>query len=215
MKRELDLEEWPRKDHFEFFRSFDEPFFGVCVDVDCTNAYVQCKEKDQSFFLFYLHKALLAANAVKPFRLRIEGDTVCVHDEVNASPTINRPDGTFGYAYMEYHEKWERFLEVGKSEIDRVRAENGLTPATSGENVIHFSSLPWLDFSSLSHARHFGFEDSCPKISFGKITEDADGRRSMPVSIHVHHALADGRHVGTFVEKFQKHLTEATLESPR
>mgnify|MGYP006273782795 CR=1 FL=1 len=207
MKQRLDLGTWPRTNHFEFFRTFDEPFFGVCVDVDCTRAYAHCKSEAQSFFLFYLHKALAAANAVEPFRLRIEDGDVYVHDRVHASPTIERPDGTFGYAYIEYHEDWSQFATAATEEIERVRAGTELAPATAGENVLHVTALPWLDFTALSHARHFGFEDSSPKISFGKMTEsDDDGTRSMPVSIHVHHALVDGRHVGDFVDAFQARM---------
>jgi len=209
MKQKLDLDEWPRASHFEFFRGFDEPFFGVCVDVDCTNAYARCKQEDWSFFLFYLHNALVAANAIEPFRLRIEDEAVYVHDQVHASPTIDRPNGTFGYAYIEYHERWSQFAAAGQAEIKRVRASDALTPATAGENVIHVTALPWLDFNAISHARHFGFEDSSPKIAFGKMTEAADGTRSMPVSVHVHHALVDGRHVGAFVDAFQARLGEA------
>jgi chloramphenicol O-acetyltransferase type A len=74
-------------------------------------------------------------------------------------------------------------------------------PAISGENLIHYSAIPWLDFTSISHARSFSFPDSCPKISFGKMTE-IDGQKSMSVSIHVHHALVDGYHVGLYVDRF-------------
>jgi len=55
----------------------------------------------------------------------------------------------------------------------------------------------------LSHARSFSFPDSIPKISFGKMTE-LDGVKTMPVSVHVHHGLMDGFHVGQFVDKFQQ-----------
>jgi chloramphenicol O-acetyltransferase type A len=72
--------------------------------------------------------------------------------------------------------------------------------------------LPWFDFTSISHARDFSHEDSAPRITFGKITE-ADGRFTMPVSIHVHHALADGLHVAQFVEKFQCCLDSPNLRS--
>jgi chloramphenicol O-acetyltransferase type A len=65
--------------------------------------------------------------------------------------------------------------------------------------------LPWLNFTSLSHARAFSFKDCIPKISFGKMTEQ-NGVKTMPVSIHVHHAIADGSDVGLFVEKFQEIL---------
>ena len=65
--------------------------------------------------------------------------------------------------------------------------------------------LPWFDFTSISHARDFSQADSAPRITFGKITE-AGGRCTMPVSIHAHHALADGLHVAQFVDKFQHSL---------
>jgi len=88
-----------------------------------------------------------------------------------------------------------------------VKDSQELFPALSGENVIHFSSLPWLDFTSVSHARSFSFQDSCPKISMGKMTERS-GKRTMPLSIHVHHALMDGQDVARFVELFQELMDE-------
>lgn len=92
-------------------------------------------------------------------------------------------------------------------EIESVQNITNLLPAISGENVIHFSSLPWLEFSSISHARNYADPDSCPKISFGKMTEIND-KKLMPVSIHGHHALMDGYHVSEFVERLQNILNE-------
>lgn len=205
MKKPLDLNKWSRKEHFKFFKQFEEPFFGVTVDISCTTAYKKCKETNISFFLYYLHKALIAANRVEPFRYRIENDKVYTYDKVHASPTINRPDGTFGFAYIDYYQDFKKFKTQAKKEIDHVQNTQGLEPAVSGENVIHFSSLPWIDFTSISHARSFSHADSCPKISFGKMTEEND-IKTMPVSVHVHHALMDGYHVGQFIDKFQKQM---------
>jgi chloramphenicol O-acetyltransferase type A len=205
MYKILDIEKWSRKDHFLFFNKFEEPFFGVTVRVDCTQAYQNAKTTGSSFFLYYLHAALKAANSLEPFRFRINDGKVLLYDKINASPTINRENGTFGFSYMDYFEDFKEFEKYAKIEIERVRNSNGLDPAGSGENVIHFSSLPWIDFSAISHARSYSFPDSCPKISFGKVTESS-GIKSMPVSIHVHHALMDGIHVGQFIELFQKLL---------
>ena len=202
MKQKLALENWPRKDHFKFFSQFEEPFFGVCVEVDCSKAYQKAKQKQQSFFLTYLHASLMAVNAIESFKYRISDDEVWIYDQVNASPTINRPDGTFGFAYMDYFEEFEKFYTAAEDEILRVQNSSGLIPAVSGQNVIHYSSLPWLNFTAISHARSFSFKDSCPKISFGKLSES----KQIPVSIHVHHALMDGFHVGQFVEAFQEIL---------
>jgi chloramphenicol O-acetyltransferase type A len=143
MKNVLDISNWVRKDHFHFFRQFEEPFFGVTVHMDCTHGYAACKQNGVSFFLYYLHASLTAANNTEPFKYRVNGDEVFVYDFVNASPTINRPDGTFGFAYMDYKENFGEFAQEAQAEIDKVRNSKGLIPAVSGENVIHYSSIPW------------------------------------------------------------------------
>lgn len=207
MKTLINIENWNRKEHFLFFSKFDEPFFGVTVKIDCTIAYKKAKEKGISFFLYYLYRALKAANEIENFRYRIIENQPYNFATVNASPTINRPNGTFGFAYMDYFEEEKQFYEKALQEIENVKNTNNLLPAVSGENVIHFSAIPWLDFTSISHARSFSHPDSCPKISFGKMTEN-NGVKEMSVSIHVHHALMDGYHVGLFVEKFQALLND-------
>lgn len=207
MKQLITLDNWKRKDHFQFFSKFEEPFFGVTINIDCTLAYQQAKEKGNSFFLYYLYRALKSANAIENFRYRIIDKEVYLFDQINASATINRPDETFGFSYMDYDKNEELFYQNAKEEIVRVQQSKGLIPAGSGENVIHFSAVPWLDFTSLSHARSFTFPDSCPKISFGKVTEN-NGKKLMSVSIHAHHGLMDGFHIGLFAEKFQKLMNE-------
>jgi chloramphenicol O-acetyltransferase type A len=176
--------------------------------VDCTKAYYTSRELETSFFLYYLYQSLAAANETEPFRYRIEGDDVIVYDRVNASPTINRQDGTFGFAYMDYEPTFEAFVAKAKAEVDRVQNSRGLVPAMTSENVIHYSSIPWINFTSLSHARAYSYKDSIPKISFGQMTE-VNGNRVMPVSIHAHHALMDGYHVSQFIERFQHNLNQS------
>ncbi|WP_431158512.1 CatA-like O-acetyltransferase [Winogradskyella poriferorum] len=201
----IDISNWKRKDHFNFFSAFEEPFYGMTVKVDCTIAYQQAKKNNVSFFLYYLYRALKAANSIENFRYRIINNNVYLYDTINASPTVNKPDGTFGFSYMSFYEDENLFYDFAKQEIERVRMSSGLDPALSGENVIHFSAIPWVDFSSLSHARSFSHSDSCPKISFGKITEE-NSLKKMPVAVHAHHGLVDGYHIGLFIERFQELL---------
>ncbi|WP_224997126.1 chloramphenicol acetyltransferase [Cesiribacter sp. SM1] len=207
MKTLFNIEGWSRKEHYHFFSRFEEPFFGVTVTVDCTKAYHLVKEKKQSFFLYYLYRALKTANEIENFRYRIIDDKVYLFDQINASPTISRANNTFGFAYLDYHKEEPIFYEKALQEIDKVQKTNSLVTAAPSENVILVSALPWLNFSALSHARSFSFPDSSPKISFGKVTEK-QGQKTMPVSIHVHHGLMDGYHVGLFVDRFQELLNE-------
>ena len=204
-KHQINIEEWPRKDHYHFFRQFDNPFFGVTFEVDCTKGYHYCKTNGYSFFLWYLYQSLAAVNQTASLRLRIEGDKVYDYDRIDASPTILRPDGTFGFSYIPFERNFELFSANAKTIIKKVQSEKGLNPAVSGENVIHYSAVPWLKVTALEHASHSAFKDSCPKISFGKMTGPPQ-HLVMPVSLHAHHALVDGFHAGQFADLFQRLL---------
>ena len=41
--RPIDFEAWPRRDHFAFFRDYEQPFFNVCVDVDVGSLLATCR----------------------------------------------------------------------------------------------------------------------------------------------------------------------------
>lgn len=206
--KKVNIETWVRRDHFKLFSQFEEPFFGFVVNIDCIKAYALAKERASSFFLHYLYRALKAANQIEEFHYRILDSEVIVHEQVSVSTTINRPNGTFGFGYFDYHTDEKIFIENAQKAIREVQQTEGLIPSAAGGSEIHFSAIPWVDFTSLSHARSFTFPDSAPKISFGKVTERG-GIKKMPVSVHIHHGLADGYHIGQFVEKFQALMNES------
>jgi chloramphenicol O-acetyltransferase type A len=205
LKTLLDIENWNRKEHFSFFKQMEEPFFGATVNIDCTKAYETAKALNASFFIYYLHKTLVAVNTIETFRYRISDDKIFVYDQINGSATIGREDGTFGFSLIEYNADFTVFKKTAITEIERIQNTTGLFTRTfENDNVIHFSAMPWLNFTSLSHARSYTFPDSCPKISFGKMMVAENGKRTMSMSIHVHHGLMDGLHVGQFVDYFQE-----------
>jgi chloramphenicol O-acetyltransferase type A len=203
MKRELDISTWNRKEHFEFFCQFEEPFFGTTIQFDCTKAYAKSKELGVSFFAYYLHKTLAAVNKIENFRYRIHEGKVFIYDKINVSSTIFREDKTFGFSEIEYDENLTAFIENYDNEATRVKNTTGLFTREYNENIVHFSALPWVNFTSISHSRSFTFPDSCPKFSFGKMTSEND-KKFMSMSVHVHHGLVDGYHLGLFFEEFER-----------
>jgi chloramphenicol O-acetyltransferase type A len=208
MNQKIDLENWNRKEHFLFFKQMEEPFFGLTITIDCTKAYQKSKKLGFSFFSYYLHKTLIAVNKTENFRYRILNDEVVVFDKIDASATIMRDDKTFGFSLIEYNENFDVFAQNCSAEIARIQTTTGLfTREFAHDNLIHFSALPWVNFTSFSHARGFNYPDSCPKISFGKMM-DNNGKLEMSMSIHVHHGLVDGYHVGQFLELFQEIMNE-------
>ena len=205
----LDTTAWPRRDAFEFFRSFDKPWFNVCTRVDVARLKQAVADRGRGgLTLAYHFLALRLANAVEPFRYRLDGHRVLVHPVVHGSTTVLRENGSFGFAYLDYLPDFDTFAARGAAAIARARAGEKLLELRLEDTAkVHCTTLPWLHFSSFSHARHAGPDLSVPKLAFGRI--DVDGARAwMPLSVEVHHALMDGLHVGQFVQAFEAALID-------
>jgi chloramphenicol O-acetyltransferase type A len=207
MKQKIDYSQWKRKEHFEFFNAFDDPFFGIVTEVDITEGYKLAKKKVYSIFLYYLHCSLKAVNLTESFKYRIIDGEIYYFDPIHASPTIDREDGTFGFSFMEYKEAFSTFSNLAREEIEAVKHSTGLRLNDNNKrpDVIHYSVVPWFSFTSLSHPRNFDNDESIPKITFGKYYR-AGNSYFLPVSIHAHHGLMDGYHVGEYLERFQEYL---------
>lgn len=213
MPRVLDLASWPRRPHYEFFRGFEQPFWNVCFEADVTRLVELCRGPGApSFFLASLHLSLTAVNAVENLRYRLRAGGVVEHEVVHGGSTVLRPDQTFAFAYFDYQPQFSAFAAAGRRVLDAAReGPPRLEPRPERDDMIHYSVLPWLSFTSFQHARHPRPDDSVPKVVFGRYAKK-EGRQRMPVSIEVHHALVDGFHVGRFAERFQGLLDAPALE---
>jgi chloramphenicol O-acetyltransferase type A len=213
--RFLDLERWPRRATFEFFRGYDNPYFNICAPLEAGPLvdFVRATP-GTSFFLAYLYLSLRTANEIEPFRYRLSGGQVLVHDRIHAGTTIPIDEDRFDFAYLDYDDDFGRFHAAAKEAMARARASGGRMEARDDRtDLIHYSAVPWASFTSISHARNWRREDSVPKIVFGKVSEQ-NGQRFMPVSVEVHHALMDGLHVGRYLERLQQSfLAPAALSS--
>ncbi|WP_326983566.1 chloramphenicol acetyltransferase [Chryseobacterium sp. MYb264] len=203
----IDLENWNRKEHFEFFSKMKSPYFGFTTEVDCTIAYEKAKESGKSFFAYYLHKSMIAINSVEELRLRMVDDQIILFDEVHCGSTIGREDGTFGFSFFHYSENFETFNEGLQNQIKIVQNSTGLGISNDvlPINHIRHTTIPWSSFTTVLHPTNFDPKECIPKIAFGKFTVK-DGKKMMPVSIEAHHGLADGLHLAKYFEAFQREL---------
>ena len=211
MTRYLDTDHWARRATFEHFRAFDNPFFNICVHLDVAplRSALAARPQGGGLGLACYFVALTLANRFEPFRLRLEGGRVRVLDRVDGSTTVLRPDGeSFGFADVDHDADFDRFCTRARVSIAAARiGTERFDPRPDDQSRLHFTTLPWVHFSSFSHARNWGREDSVPKFAFGRA--QAEGTHAwMPMSVEVHHALMDGVHVGRFVEAFEASLAD-------
>ena len=213
MAHELDLSTWPRRGAFEFFRGFAKPHFSVCTRVDVTALKPALAQLGLGSITLACHFiALHLANRVEPFRYRLQQGRVKVLDAVHGSTTVLRPDQSFGFAYLQHAPTFAAFVAQGAAALDAARSgAQDFSPRVDDDALIHFTTLPWMHFTSFSHARDGAFEDAIPKIAFGRIDAEGSGplaRRWMPLSLEVHHALMDGLHAGQFVQGFEAAMAQ-------
>ncbi|MCG8605680.1 chloramphenicol acetyltransferase [bacterium] len=205
MTEYLNLETWNRKKLFDFFRTYDNPFFNICAELEISKLLAFTKENQVSFFIASLFLSTKAANAIEPFRYRLRDDRILIHDIIHAGSTVLNDDETFGFCYFDWTPTFSHFELAAKQSLTEYRdTRNKLDPHDDRDNLIHYSVIPWISFRSFSHARRFGTTDSVPKIVFGKYFNDA-GAVKLPVSVEVHHSLMDGLHVGRFLQEFQEY----------
>jgi len=203
MPEYLDVEKWPRRQLFDFFIKYTNPYFNVCAQVDVTHLKEFVKKRGIKISLAVHYFALRVANEIEPFRYRLKDGKVLVYDVVHGGTTVLMPDETFVYAYFEYQRNFENFVKGMGTAVDEVRNGTGELKPTMRDDVIYHTTLPWIAFTSFAHARTPGRGDSIPRIVFGKFTSDND-RLLMPISVEVHHALMDGLHVGRFLSRFEE-----------
>ncbi len=169
------------------------------------------KEHQLSFFVVALYLSTKAANAVSPFRYRLRGEQVLVHDVIHAGSTVLQPNEAFTFCYFDYTTNFEEFHADAKRKLAQIAAgAQVFEPRETQDDLLHYSMIPWISFTSFAHARRLRSEDSVPKIVFGKYYE-GEGKIKMPVSVEVHHALLDGLHVGKFFALFENYLACPSL----
>jgi len=197
----IDLSTWKRRDHYLWFRKYEQPFFSLTVEVDVTATWnASRKPGSPSFFLSSVFLMLNAANDVEAFRLRLRPRGVWRHDRLAVGPTIMRRDETFGFVRLEHANTLEQFVAQGNKAIAATAVRTGLTsPKKTSDDIIFHSVLPWIRFTSFTNALP-GKGDSIPRVVFGQCLRER-GRMKMPVSVEVHHALVDGLDVARFVER--------------
>lgn len=207
----INIEKWPRRDLFRFYSKLDYPHFNVCADIDISRLHRQCRKSDISRFNGVLYGVSNAANAIEEFRLRIRGEEVIRHDVVHPSFTVLTGEDIFCFCETKYCEDISEFSDRTNDAIINAKKNPSLEDIPGRDDYLFVSSLPWLKFSSVSHPIHMHPVDSIPRITWGQFTE-THKRVVMPLSVQVHHALADGYHVGKFFELFQQWINSFELD---
>ena len=209
MYKKLNLENWNRLEQYKFFKKYDNPFFNICSSIDVTELLKQTKKHQLCFSTCLLFASIDTANKVESFKYRLKDGGVVIYDSIYAGSTILNDDNSFSFSYFDYDSDFKTFYNKARGHIENHKAGKiNFDGRNEDIDIIHYSVIPWINFTSFSHPRNYKTNDSIPKIVFGQYYEK-DGRKLLPISIEVHHALMDGYHLGEYLTKLQNMLNKA------
>lgn len=203
--RKIDLERFPRRAHFDYFRSLAYPYVGVTVDVDISCLMEARRESGAPFFLTLLYHVSRAANTIPELRQRIWGDDILEYAWCPTSHTVAKPDGTYAYCNLWANTSFDAFLTDAIQRQEACKRNGSIEESAEASlSCLFVTSLPWLQYTALVQPAP-NPADSNPRISWGK--RFARGKRTMiPMSLLCHHALVDGLHLSRFYDALQAEM---------
>ena len=203
--RKVDLQTWPRKTHFEIYKNFDHPHFGMCSKVDLSTYMRIVKEKGFSINVAIVYVLARAANLIPEFRQRIHGKEIVEYEVVHPSTTILTEDELFSFCTIDYSMDFSDFSQRATEKIAMIKQNPTLEEETEEDNLLFMTAIPWVAFTSFKHPMHLHPPDSVPRFAWGKFFQEGESWK-MPLDVQCHHALMDGIHVGRFYIEVQSFM---------
>ncbi|WP_020569043.1 chloramphenicol acetyltransferase [Neolewinella persica] len=194
-----------RKKHFDFFRSMDQPHFGITAEVDITE-FLSCVRRSPTLRFTPAVVYMIADTAMKvqPFRWRIRGDEVVEHDGLRPSFAVpTAASSAFSFCTVPYTEDPIAFHAAAEAMIERMKSDPSFEDEPGADDYLFLSSFPWVSFTSVTHAMNHSRKDSVPRIAWGKYFK-REGKVLMPLAVQAHHAVVDGSDLGSYFQQIQR-----------
>ena len=199
----IDTKTWKRSAHFELFRKYAVPKYDVTIELDISAFYQMIKERDLPFTFAMIFAIAKCANEIEEFRYRFLDHNVVLYDRIHTSFVyLNSETELFKKVFVEMQDDIEDYVRIAKRAADEQQAYFDGPPRN---DVYHFSPIPWLTYTHITHAFSGDRESAAPMFDWGKYY-DKQGRLALPFSIQAHHSFVDGIHVSRFVERLQEYL---------
>jgi chloramphenicol O-acetyltransferase type A len=204
----VDLQNWKGRTHYLWFREYAHPYYSITTKVEITAFYRYIKAQGLPFFASLVYLVVRALNEIEEFRLRIMGEQVVLFETVHPAFTVMTDAGIYGNCSVEMDD-FPRYLEAVLANITATKKGTLLGPQRYSDesrlDQYYLTSLPWIDFTSVTHPMTADQNDSIPRIAWGKYYEH-EGKLEMAFSIQVNHALVDGYPLSQGFLKVQEYL---------
>ena len=203
----IDLETWPRRASFEHFMDLDCSY-SLTVPLSISPLLRFLQERELRLYPTLTWAVTTAVNRHKEFRMAYgpEGQ-VGYYDLVHPEYTVLDPVAhCMDSLNTAYDPCFPAFYRAMAADLDRFQQEG--TRTVSRENSILLSSAPWFSYTGVSFHSKSSLMFLRPMFVWGKYQSQGDNV-TLPFTLQVHHAAADGYHCHLLLEEL-----EGLLQTP-
>lgn len=205
--RKIDQDTWPRREHFQYYRSALQCAYSLTGRVDVTRMAEQARERGLKFYGCAVYAIADTVNAMDEMKMMVDPDgKPGVWSEVHPNFTVfHEDDKTFSDLWSEYDPDFLRFYARFQENLERFGGNHGIKARPNQPpNFFCVSCVPWMDYTGYS-TYHVGEPALFPVVTFGRYREE-NGRCTMPVTLTISHAAADGYHASQFFRRLQERM---------
>ena len=200
----VDIDEWSRGSLFQFYIEKMRIVMSVTVDINVAPLITYTKKNALKFYPAMIWVVSKVINSHDEFKYSWDADGNLIRwDSISPSYTIfNRDDECFSKFVTEYTDDIFEFYQRTVDDQRKYQEERAII-GNQPQNFFDVSCLPWVKY------KHFDvhvFDEGkflAPVLTWGKY-EVQNGNALMPLTMNIHHAVADGFHLSRFFNEVQE-----------
>ncbi|MFI2672148.1 type A chloramphenicol O-acetyltransferase [Streptomyces albidoflavus] len=208
----IDLDTWPRRQHFDHYRRRVPCTYAMTVEVDVTAFAAALRRSPRKSSLAQVWALATVVNRHEEFRMCLtdSGDPA-VWPVVHPAFTVFNPQReTFACVWAPYDPDFGTFHDAAAPLLaEHSRATDFFPQGNPPPNTFDVSSLPWASFTGFTLDIRDGWDHLAPIFTLGRYTE-REARLLLPLSVQIHHASADGFHTARLTNDLQTLLADPT-----
>lgn len=191
----LDMNSYYRRGVYRHFTEDCKCSTSITARIDVTDLYEKSKSTGTKFYINFVYLLSKALNSRDDYKMvyRWQTNDIVVYDKINPINYIFHDDTqTCTPVYTEYFEDYQQFYTACAADIERAKQtrEYGLD-YVGHPNWFDASYISWLSYDSLNVELPDGYLHFMPIVNWGKFREE-NGRKMMPLTVRLNHAVADG-----------------------
>lgn len=201
LKEKVDVNEFERKDQYQFFSEFDISFYSVTTQIYVKEIVAFARKHRISLYGLFTYIILKANNEVPNFAYRRDGNDIYKYNRVDASCAMIKDNNVQYTNRLVFNDRISEFMKefIGKKdEIEKGKKKSNLY---EDNNLVYITVLPWFRMKNVTNIRMKIRDDTIPRFSWGKIYGNEEW---VDLVVEVSHLFIDGYHISLLIDKINE-----------